>query len=337
MLLAEQERILSSEQNLLRNLTQYGYTSSTFGLIEDYGNITVPQNGIVFFNFKVSCATNTGTSTYAVLYIGGIPVEAIGVSAGASAVVGGAVWMAQGTYDVQIQGQCNGGELYVSNMQVGFTLFNDCTVYQLQSTTQGGTIYLTPPTRMTPLGPLNEVVFCINVSAQAPQNQLVNFSSTPITVDGVQYPLDEVGPTSTAIGYAISGKLFLPLAVGVQHSISVTTGNSSATLYVSVIACPWILTTAPHFHQPVTLNITQLSTIYAVICPLYNDVFKECFVGTPKGINSGAASDYYGYASAGTGANVSFSFTFDSVNAQLVTFSADSFGGCIDNIGVDVE
>jgi hypothetical protein len=331
MVLSEQERLLSVEKNLLNVATQYSYSSSSWGTIEDYGNVTTPAAGILFFNFEFTAGS--GSSGKACLYVGGIPVELTTLTAVGSTIVGGAVWLPQGTYDIQIQGQCT-GMIYVENLQVGYTLFNDCTSYALQSVTQGATINLTPATRQTPLGPLNETVFCINVSGEAPVNQLTTIQS--ITVDGTVYTTFDENTTMTG-GLAASAKLFMPLAVGVQHSISAELGNASATMYVSIIACPWILTTAPKFHQPVKLQITQLSTIYAIVCPLFLDVVKEIFVGAPKGISSGPGSDYYGYASAGTGANVSFSFTFDSVNAALVTFSADSLGGCIDNIGVDVE
>jgi hypothetical protein len=334
MLLSEQERQLSSEQSLFSSSTMYNVgTLGSWVLINDYGYKNVPATGIVFFQFKMSTPASGVSWFYGALYVGGMPVEVYSIGVGQNVTVGGAVWLTAGSYDFQLQGEVNGtmSGSSIGALQVGFTLFNDCATYALQATTQGGTINLTVPSRNTPLGNLNEAVFCINVSAQAPSNQLV--SMEPITVDGVSYNGDEIGPTAIAS----SQKLYIPLSVGTQHSISCTTGNSEATMYVSIIACPWILTTYAHFHQPVTLNITQLSTIYAVICPLFNDVLKECFVGAPKGISSGAASDFYGYASAGTGSNVSFSYTFDSVNANIVSFSADSLGGCIDNIGVDVE
>jgi hypothetical protein len=334
MLLSEQERQLSSEQSLLSNSTMYSVgTPSTWTLINDYPYINVPANGIVFFQFKMTAPASGISWFYGALLIGGMPVEVHSIGPGASATVGGAVWLTAGSYDFQLQAEVNGtmGGCQMGALQVGFTLFNDCATYALQSSTQGGSIQLTVPSRNTPLGNLNEAVFCINVCAVAPTNQMV--SMEPITVDGVSYNGDEIGPTSL---YS-SQKLFIPLSVGTQHTISCTTGNSEATMYVSIIACPWILTTYSHFHQPVTLNITQLSTIYAVICPLFLDVFKEAWVGAPKGISSGAGSDFYGYGSAGTGANVPFSYTFDSVNANIVTFSADGLGCCIDNIGVDVE
>jgi hypothetical protein len=333
MLLSEQERNLGSEQKLISNSNQYGTTSSSWTTINDYGNITTPAAGIVFFNFTAS-ANTYATFGIVALYIGGIPVEVVTNSYGGSGTAGGAAWLLQGTYDVQAQGMVSGSSsaVYIQNLQVGYTLLNDCVSYPLQSVTQGtgGTINLTVPNRNTPVGPLNQAVFAINVSVQAPSNQIVGGIS--VVVDGGTQSLDETGPTA----YATSAKCFVPLSVGTQHSIYATTGNSSATMYISIIACPWILTTAARLHQPVTLSFPQQSTLYAIIDPLFNDTFKECFVGKPKGVSFGAASDYYGYASAATGSNVSFSFTFDSVNTLYVIMSADGLGCCIDNITADI-
>ena len=327
MLLSEQERILASEKNLINSSTSYAIPSTSWGLINDYGSITTPAAGIVFFNFAASAGL--GASGTIGLYINGIPVEVVKISAETNIVEGGAVWLPQGSYDVQFQGLYSGSQPSITSLQVGFTQFNDCTSYALQSSTQGGTINLTVPARTTPVGPLNEAVFAINLSAQAPVNQLV--SPEPITVDGVSYALDETGPTA----YATSGKLYIPLSVGVQHTISCTTGNANATMYVSIIACPWILTTAAHQHQPVTLDFPQQSTFYAIVDPLFLDApLKECFIGKPKGVTFGP-EDYYGYASAGTGATVSFNYEFESVNTLSVIMSADGLGCCIDNIAVD--
>ncbi|MGD0029396.1 MAG: hypothetical protein ABSC91_10710 [Candidatus Bathyarchaeia archaeon] len=326
MLLSEQERILTNEKNLLNNPNTYN-PSTTWGQIFDYGNVTTPEDGIVFFVFTV----NAGLSAQGdiELFIGGMPVECCSPSPQTVTMVGGAIWLPAGTYDVIAYGRQTGSMSgpSISNLQVGFTQFNDCTSYALQNSSSCS---LTVPARTTPVGPLNEAVFAINATALAPVNQLV--TTLYITVDGHLQINDE----SDFGSRVATAKCYLPLSVGTSHSISITSDNASATLYLSVIACPWILTTAARLHQPVTLSFPQMSTLYSIIGILFNDVVKECFVGKPKGVSFGS-EDYYGYSSAGTGAIISFSYTFDSVNATVVTLSADGLGCCIDNIAVDVR
>lgn len=327
MLLSEQERILTNEKNLL-NIPAAFNPSTTWGLIQDYGNVTTPGDGVVFFVFTV----NAGLSVQGdiELFIGGMPVECCSVLPQTIKTVGGAVWLPQGTYDIAAYGRQTGSSPgpAIQNLQVGFTQFNDCAPYALQASSSCS---LTVPARTTPVGPLNEAVFAINATALAPANQLV--TTLYITVDGVVQINDE-----SAFGSRVAtAKCYLPLSVGTSHTISISSDNASATLYLSVIACPWILTTAARFHQPVTLDFPQLSTLYTIIGILFNDIVKECFVGKPKGVSFGGGTDYYGYASAGTGAIISFSYTFDSVTATVVTLSADGLGCCIDNIAVDVR
>jgi hypothetical protein len=326
MLLSEQERILTNEKNLLNDPTSYSIPSTQWGPIHDWGGFTTTQDGIWFFNFLVSAGL--GAQGTVALFINGIPVEVITITAAQNIVAGGALWLPAGTYDVQAYGLYSGSAPSIMNVQVGFTQFNDCGSYALQASSSAS---VTVNSRATPVGDLRQAVYAINASALAPLNQLVG--QITISVDGATQTNDESGPNARAS----SAKCYLPCSISSSHSISVTCNNASATIYLSVIACPWILTTAARFHQPVTLSFPQLSTLYTVVGILFNDVVKECFVGKPKGVSFGAGADFYGYSSAGTGVLLSFAYTFDSVNAALVTFSADGLGCCIDNIAVDVR
>lgn len=330
MLLSEQERILSSEKMLMYDPETFSTTSITFGQIHDYGYMTVPNSGIVYFVLKASINTVWGLLA---LYIGGIPVEVNTINfsgAGGTFTLGGAVQLNSGTYDVSVSGNTSNSSytLSILSLQVAMTKFNDCAAYALQASTSAS---LTVNGRKTPVGPLKMAVFAINASGQAPSGQAAGISS--ITVDGMSMTFDE-SCTSTCVSASV--KCYVPLSVGTSHTITVTPTNSSQTTYLSVIACPWILTSASRAHQPVTLDFPQQSTLYVIVTPLFLDAsVKECYVGYPKGINWGAAN-YYSYASAGTGAIVSFSYTFDSVNTLYVIMSADALGCCIDNIAVDM-
>jgi hypothetical protein len=332
MILSEQERLLANEANLLNDATGYDTSGTTWALVHDYGNVTTPADGIIAFKFDVSAGL--GASGKIALYIDGKPVEVTSITAGHTLSVGGAVWLPAGTYDVQAQGQDGGGStISILNAQVGFCQFNDCAAYALQATTQGsgGTQNLTVNNRNTPLGALNKAVFAINVSAQAPLNELVSISS--IVVDGKPYSaltFDENGPAARAS----SAKLYVPLSVGSSHSVYASTTNANATMYLSIIACPWILPAISQQHTPVALDFSQASNVQMILATLFLEVSKTAGIGKVKAITYGV-DDWYG-SQSGT-AIVSFAYTLDTVNVSGVYLIAGGIGGSIDAISVDVR
>ena len=326
MILAEQERILGSEKRLLSKFVPH-WSPKSYGLIYDYGNITTSEAGIVIFNFTVT-GDDSGLGIV-VLYINGIPVEFAPVLNSDTHIFGGAIWLPAGTYDVAAYGQYSGtSAVSISDLEIGFAQFNDCTAYALQASSNCS---LTGPSaRNTPIGPINQVVYAINASALAPVGEVVD--APIITVDGVQQTNDE--GTSGYHAQANSAKCYLPLSPGVSHSISITCNNGSATLYLSVIACPWILTTAlRHGHSPVTIDLPQSSTIYTNLGSLFIDSTKNAYIGMQKGLSFGI-SDFYAYGTTDAGI-LSFSYTFTTVDVAAVAFIADGLGGCIENIGID--
>jgi hypothetical protein len=329
MLLSEQERLLANEVNLINNPTLYMITNTLWYLIYDYGQIQMPADGILFFSVQFDSGT-TGTTQIAV-YVRNMPIAVGVLGTSGSMFVAGAVWLAAGTYaEIQVYGVTTGAGADIKNMQVGYTAFNDSVGYALQATASGSSISLTVSSRVTPVGALKQAVYGIIACSFAPSGQTTTISA--ITVDGVLQSFDESNGSGTQ---AASVKCYVPCAVGSSHTVVVSQSNSSATLYLSIIACPWICTSISRMPQPVTLSFPQQSTVYVVIGILFKDCVKSIWVGKQKGISFGAA-DYYGYSSAGTGTLLSFNYSFDSVNVAQVLFCMGGLGCCVDSIAVDV-
>jgi hypothetical protein len=230
----------------------------------------------------------------------------------------------------------SGATVAVANMQVALVQFNDVQASPLTYYGSSNQVQLTPQQRTLPVGSLNQAVYAVNICTSGSLG-----SSFTISVDGVAHAdMDDLSyyPGSpTAINGFYVYKLYIPLSVGSQHTVSFTL--SSAACYISVVACPWILTTSTRGgHQPVTFNFSQLSTFYVNLGSLYADLPKNSYVGTRKGVSYGQ-SDYYASGTATNGV-LQFSYTFTSLSVSLVAFVADSsttLGGCVENIGVDIQ
>jgi hypothetical protein len=321
MLLSEQERLLANEVNLINNPNTYALPG-TLNLIYSYGTPTMPADGIIFLNLTF---TNVAGTSQIIVYIRYMPILTVVLTSMGSVNPGVAVWLPQGSQNIEVYGVTT-GTATISNMQVGYTLFNDCAGFGLSANSTGS---VTVNSRVTPVGPLNQVMYAITACSYIGSGTT---SIQSVSVDGVSQSFDESNGSGTQ---AHSVKCFVPCSVGSSHTVIVTQSNSSATIYLTIIATPWICTSSSRFHQPVTLKFPQESTLYAVIGILFADTVKSCYVGKQKAVSFGAA-DYYGYSSAGTGKILSFNYSFDSVNVAQVLLSMGGLGCCIESIAVDV-
>jgi len=350
MLLAEQERILTSEQNLLTNKEVYSTNSGTLFLIHDYGNIVVPSGGrLVYFSAGIELSTiadpNPTADAYFVLKVGGNAIAGKHISILSSPPItawkkdtlGCIVWLNAGTYDVSLYGATDNfatlavvGEIlsvHQYGFSVGITSFNDLATSAFQHYTAASTdISLTINARVTPLGALKQAVYALTITCDKAWG-----SGLSVQVDGTTITTpDENGGTDAFGIYCY--KLFVPLTVGSSHTITINLTLASA--YASVVACPWILTTAlRNGHSPITIDSPQLSTLYANLGSLFYDSTKDAYIGVPKGVSFGI-NDFYAQGTIEAGI-LSFSYTFTNVNVPDVSFIPDGLGGCIENIGVD--
>lgn len=248
-------------------------------------------------------------------------------------VLGSAVWLPAGSYDISVQGRVDNAACIaiVYGISVGTTSFNDLVASAFQNyTASSNNISLTVAARNTPLGPLNQAVYAVTIGSNKQWG-----SGLTVQVDGVtQSFADEdagVGGTGTYVY-----KLFVPLSVGSSHTITLNL-SGGASVYASVVACPWILTrstTSRTGHSPVTLDFGQNSTLYTQLGSLFYDTTKDAYIGKMRGVSYGA-SDFPASGIAEVGV-LSFSYNFTSQNVSTASFLVDGLGGCIDNIGVDM-
>jgi hypothetical protein len=343
MLLCEQERILTSEKNTLKEDNLYSTVSGALVLIHDYGNIVVPAGGaLVYFwvNTFLSTIADANATAFAdfILKVGGNTIAGKHISISGtppltgnkSDPVGSVVWLNAGTYDVSLYGRSDNFATIaaVQGISFGITSFNDLVYSAFQHyTAASSNIVLTVNARNTPLGPLKQAVYALTISSDHAWG-----SGLTVQVDGVTQSVpDEDGGTGGTGIYVY--KLFIPLSVGSSHTITIAL--SSAVADASVVACPWILTAAlRNGHSPVTLDFSQQSTLYTNLGSFFYDTVKDAYLGVTKAV-SFSASDFYAHGIAEVGI-LAFNYNFSSVNVFVASFIVDGLGGCIENIGVDI-
>jgi hypothetical protein len=341
LLLCEQERILTAEQNLMKNYGVYSTSSTSLATIHDYGNITVPGGGaLIYVSAGVQVATlNANGWADFVLQIasaGAIAGKHLIVSGSSVAVsdyMGCIIALAAGTYDVKVLGRADNAATtaQVFWISVGITNFNDLFISNYSSVTSGTMTISNAQVnnRTLPVGSLNQAVAAVNVGTNG-----VLGTSLTVSFDGVSQTVPDEDAGINGCGFNVY-KFYSPLSVGSAHTITITV-TSGVTAWVSVVMTPWILTSGGdrHGHQPVTLNFTQNSTLNAHLGSLYYDTTKNAYIGAVKGV-SFAASDYYAQSIIGNGV-LPFSYTFTSISVSGTPFVVDGLGGCIESIGVDV-
>ncbi|MGA3192477.1 MAG: hypothetical protein ABSD73_08200 [Candidatus Bathyarchaeia archaeon] len=333
--ISEQERLIALDLGLISNSTTYAFPS-TLGTIHDYGNITIPNTGLVMFKFSI----DGGLSGFNCrLKVGTIYVWALSTSVSYSQTTFfAAVWLAAGTYDVLFEGNYVSNSAHIYFMYAGYTLFNDIQAATFAVYSSG--IPLTVARRNTPLGPLSQATYAIQVYAvtASAKTNLENVgdnltNGVSVSIDSVQVNWTERLSPDNTNGFGVSGRVFLPYSVGTAHTITFSLRNSNTNVYVSVVACPWIL--GPVNHSPLNLTFSQLSTINVILNPLWNDPTKFIGVGIQRGISFGTATDYYNSAS-GTGL-MNYSYMIDTPDISQVNLFVNGWGGCIEVIGVDLR
>jgi hypothetical protein len=332
--ISEQERLIAAEVQLLKDNSSYSFPAS-MGTVHDYGNITLAQAGCVILQFKVSFQTGNNACR---VKVGSYYVWARSSNGYfAQTNFGAVIWLAAGTYDVLVEGY-GPTPAEISSIIVGYVPLNDIQGNALAAYSSG--IVLTVANRNTPLGPLMQAVYAVQVFAQT-AGALTNLENVgdnltngvSILVDGTQVNWGEKYSPEVSNSDGVSGKAFLPYSVGSSHTVTISQRNVNTIVHISVIACPWILGQA--VHAPVNLTFSQLSTVDIILNPLFADPTKFIGVGQPRSISFGAATDYYNSAS-GTGL-INYSYMIDTPDISQVDLFVSGMGGCIEVIGVDLR
>ncbi len=342
VLLAEQERLIAQEANLVNDATQYAATTASWVLLKDWGNITMPADGILLIKFD-SFLDTTGGSGAIRIKVGSYYVLTSWTNLATSQSFGTAIWLAAGTYDIQAAGYLNGAgsnyNVYLKNFQCGLTAFNDAVGSSVHTYSSGTS--LTVNNRNTPAGPLQQATYFVEVYAvtSGASTTLENIGNNytngvSILVDGVQVNWSEVIPEESGSSGGTTGKISLPYNVGLSHTVTISKRNGSTAVTISVIACPWILSST--FGIPVNIYFSQGSTLYCMLEPWYlNPSTKFTGVGAIHGVTFGNADDFY---SSITGADLQeFSYMMDIVDINNNNLMASGLGACIGVIAVDAR
>lgn len=330
-ILSEQERLINNEVVLINDTNQHN-TPASWGTVVDEGNITLAAESLVVIRLQLYSNAST---TYARVKIGGVPV--LNVQSGAAYYVpfGTLISLAAGTYDVLIEGLNSNGA--VNYIQVGTVSFNDVAQRDLAAYSSG--ITKTVAARNTPAGVIVQATFFAHVLAYTASaaTHLENIgdnltNGVSILVDGAQVNWSETTIEDPAY-HGICGNIALPYSTGTSHTITISKRNSNTVVEISVIACPWILSSQNY--SPFTLTFPQGSTVYAILNPLYEDTSKFVGVGKSRGVSFGAATDYYN-STSGTGL-ISYSFCVDVPDYTQVSLFVSGLGGCIEVVSVDLR
>jgi hypothetical protein len=329
MLLSEQVRQLSDEENLVDDSTTYTKGAGGWGTIHSYGNIVLSEASLIVINFNVP-------NTYQAmrLKIGSYYVYGSNSPYGAHSLL---AFVGSGTHEVIVEGRDGSGNQQVNNFKLGKAKFSDAqgsalAVYSSQ-------ISKTVASRATPAGPLKDAMFIIECWAYTPTAQtnfenvgdsLTNGVSLVIDSAQVNWSARNQDTTSSENAYANCYKI---LSVGSAHTIDISKDNANTVVHVSVYACPWILSADKL--TPFDLEFSQGSTLYLKLEPLNLNPTKYVYLGKKRAVSFGDSTDYYS-TSTGTGL-LDWNYVFETVEVAAQILTVYGLGGCVSVVGADVR
>jgi hypothetical protein len=337
-MLTQQLRQVKSEQCLVDDATAYYTSSATWVTAKDWGNFVLAQDSIILMQFQL---LGVGAARCeARIQVNSVDVHVAGNSGAGGPITYYVMFFLQaGTYNFKalLKYTITPATVGIQNMKFGAVPFTDLV---------GGweALYSTPsaitvPSRNTPIGPLANASFIVNVTAYT-TGALTNMENVEETLtNGVSITIDTI-QVSWTNRYQGAGANSDPawgnllFSGGLAHTFAIVKRNAATVVWWSIIACPWILTDDTTF-SPVSLAFGQQSTMYVVTEPLMSNVSRTVRVGKKRAVSFGAATDYY-YTSTGTDIVVS-AYTFESVSVTDVALYAFGFPTCISIIGVDIR
>ena len=343
-LLVEQVRDIESEDTFIDDSTHYSAPSTSWDTLHDYGNVTTPKAGLLIFHIDAHRGT-TGSDGYVRLKVGSNYVWAHKeTSGGVSGHHECFCYVDAGTYDILVEGRQGGAssETSVDKFVCGFVAFSDMNGFFLAS--YSSQISITSANRETCIGALRQGVFRVQVYGVTAAGQ-TNFENVgdsftngvSLAVDGSQISFD-VRNQDAGSGNGAHAEYYTALSVGSAHTFTITKDNANTTVYISIVACPWLM--CDDVHRPVTLDIPQGSTLYLMLEPLdgLTDPTKYAYIGKVRAFSYGDATDYY-YSLSGTGTQTP-TYTLEIVDGQtslLYVKGSLNTGSCISHIAVDLR
>jgi hypothetical protein len=337
-MLTQQLRQVKSEQCLVDDATAYYTSSATWVTAKDWGNFVLAQDSIILMQFQL---LGVGAARCeARIQVNSVDVHVAGNSGAGGPITYYVMFFLQaGTYNFKalLKYTITPATVGIQNMKFGAVPFTDLV---------GGweALYTTPynmvvPNRNTPIGPLANATFVVNATANTP-GEVTNMENpgetltngVSIYIDGIQVPWTNRYQGTGANGDPAWGNYLF--SGGMGHTFTISKRDANTTVWMSIIACPWILTDDTTF-SPVSLAFSQQSTLYIVTEPLMNNVSRTVRVGKKRAVSFGTATDYY-YTSTGTDIVIS-SYTFESVSVPDVALYAFGFPTCISIIGIDLR
>lgn len=364
MLLTEQTRVLSSEQNQIDfgNASEIGL-DYTWKTLENVGTITTGTACGVAWSFGVKVTLSQNHNLRIKLgswYIYGTIDTVAGNYDG---TVSGMCYVPNGTHTFLIEakrGATTSGTLY--NVQAGIFKLKDENISGTLSTiplgVRGGTCTVDIPVRVTPCGSIINTGLHVNVwgtrvwNGTAAQCQFANIGdsltgSVVLKIDGSQVNWNsrqqDAGGTETAHAYFVG-----TLPLGGTHTVEIYKGTATYVNW-SVYASPWLLPGTENPNWPIDFRFPPGSTFYGMFEPLHREL---CPIPNPTDlggtVNSkigrkrhvsmgGTATDYYSTLGTLLTSINTHNYTFEIVDPESVEWRVDGFGGCISHVAVDIR
>ncbi|MEM2163902.1 MAG: hypothetical protein QXR62_05720 [Candidatus Bathyarchaeia archaeon] len=328
MLLSEMVRRIDQERILINDPTQYYRAAGDWGVLKDYGPITLPTPSLLLFTlynvYDTGLRLKIGN-----YYVWGHPAAAAGVT------YVGMAYVPAGTHSVVVESRRTTGGQAIKNFRLGRVVFSDGMGFPLNL--YSDSINITPTSRKTCIGTLAETVLAIQVFAYTPAAQ-TNFENVGETltngvslrVNGIQVNWTTRTQDTNSVGAAYATYIS-PYTIG-QLTIELSRRNTNTICHINIFVCPWLLSSS--FHAPVSLSFPQGSTLYLILEPLTSNPTKTVRIGKERTITFGDI-DYY-YIASGADILVA-NYTFEAITVESSTVLVSGLGGCISTIAVDVR
>jgi hypothetical protein len=358
MLLSEQVRQVAEEEILSTGAT--ALDTATGWKNRKTVNVTITATKIVYVWMKTDTGGDDGIGR---ALLDGVPLVSTGFF---SSVIEREVFVVlpAGSYVVEFQTariSGTGSGIRLQDTKVALLNFSDkqrdhptgtAVVPAATESTILDQNFTPPATRKLAVGSIKKYVciitvytmttsYAIDVMKNPGESNTANWTNWKIFLDDVQVSWTErnsdklVSDHNAPGGY---GRYVIALDPNVAYNLKIKAYNGSGsdrtcTVYTDIISCPWLLSDV--YYEPVSLDFSQGSTVYAILEPLGINPTKYACIGKGRFMSFGDATDYY-KSVTGTGI-LSLDYTFEVVDVTNSILNVKGFGGCISVIGVDVR
>src|SRR4030042_7021158 len=154
MLLAEQVRRMTNEKRFIVDAGPYSYTTTSWGTLKDFGNVTLDVDGFLVFKYTIAVEAFTGHAGNHRLKVGSYYCSGDPMSENQTQTIVGMVDLAAGTYQVlfEARAKSRGKYVRVTAVEVGLVDVADVAYNALGE--YGAAIEKTLTARATCVGPI---------------------------------------------------------------------------------------------------------------------------------------------------------------------------------------